>query len=117
MNYLICLTSSYLYTYNTVGYRDSMTTLTGRHGYTYDDLYRLTAADHPDSTDESYSYDALGNRISQMAENRSQRTDGRNQKTGFSLSSVLSSLSSVSYTYNEANQLLDSLFARLFILW
>ena len=61
----------------------------------------LKAVSHLDSGSKSYSYDKAGNRISQMAENR-------NQRTGFSLSSVIRPLSSSgNYTYNAANQLLD----------
>ncbi|MEW5944728.1 MAG: RHS repeat-associated core domain-containing protein, partial [bacterium] len=43
----------------------------GTHAYAYDDVYRLTAADHPGAMenrmpDESYSYDAVGNRLSSL---------------------------------------------------
>jgi len=39
----------------------------GTHDYTYDDVYRLTGADHPSGgsqPDEFYTYDAVGNRLS-----------------------------------------------------
>ena len=35
----------------------------GSYAYTYDDIYQLTDADNPLTTDESYTYDAAGNRI------------------------------------------------------
>jgi len=35
----------------------------GTYAYTYDNLYRLTNADNPTQTNEAYTYDAVGNRI------------------------------------------------------
>jgi len=59
--------ASYVYTHDGVGNRDTMTDLDGLHDYTYDDLYRLTIADHPQpqypDNDENFSYDAVGNRL------------------------------------------------------
>ncbi|MGH9957711.1 MAG: hypothetical protein ACREBC_11380, partial [Pyrinomonadaceae bacterium] len=34
----------------------------GAHNYTYDSLDRLTAATHPNQTNESYTFDDVGNR-------------------------------------------------------
>src|SRR5437762_10702010 len=39
-----------------------MTDDAGAHNYTYDSLDRLTAATHPNQTNESYTYDDVGNR-------------------------------------------------------
>ncbi len=58
------LISTFDYAYNDVGYRKSMTTSEGLHDYTYDDLYRLEGADHPDFADEAFTYDPVGNRKS-----------------------------------------------------
>ncbi len=55
--------SSYAYTHNNVGNRLSMTTLQGTHNYGYDDTYQLTSAIHPSMPAESYTYDAVGNRL------------------------------------------------------
>ena len=35
----------------------------GSHNYSYDSLDRLTAAAHPNQTNESYTYDDVGNRM------------------------------------------------------
>ena len=53
------------YTYDNVGNRNTMTDPTGLHTYGYDPLYQLTSADYPENTsnlDETFLYDALGNR-------------------------------------------------------
>jgi RHS repeat-associated protein len=49
------------------GLRQSLTDLDGTHGYGYDDTGRLISAGHPAAAglpDESYTYDAAGNRTS-----------------------------------------------------
>ena len=58
----------YAYAYDLVGNRTHMIDEDGRHGYVYDDLYRLTAATHPlevhaSNPDESYAYDDNHNRV------------------------------------------------------
>lgn len=37
--------------------------LPGNYGYTYDQIYRLIDADNPTTTDEAFTYDAVGNRL------------------------------------------------------
>ena len=64
----------------------------------YDDLYRLTLADHPDSSDEGYSYDKVGNR-SPSAFTKTSRLNplpfmGRGQGA-----------TSAAWSYNAGNQL------------
>jgi RHS repeat-associated protein len=54
--------SSFTYTLDDVGNRTQVVTPEGTESYTYDDLYRLTGVTYPDSTSESFSYDAVGNR-------------------------------------------------------
>lgn len=53
------------YTYDAVGNRISMTDIYGTHNYTYDNLYQLSHATHPQAYNptESYSYDPVGNRL------------------------------------------------------
>ncbi len=55
------------YEYSAAGQRTAMVDSTGRHAYGYDDLGRLTSADHPAGSavaDEAYAYDVMGNRTS-----------------------------------------------------
>ena len=54
----------YAYNYDSQSNIVSKTTGHGTYGYGYDGASRLTSADNPTGEDESYSYDAVGNRIS-----------------------------------------------------
>lgn len=54
--------SSYGYSHDKVGSRRSLTDLLGIHDYSYDLIYRLLQANHPDQPNEQYSYDPVGNR-------------------------------------------------------
>ena len=51
----------------------------GTHSYTLDDLYRLTSVTYPGSVTDTYTYDALGNRLTKNAVSGSlrDRSDGR----------------------------------------
>ena len=51
------------YTYSPAGNITEKATEHGTYKYGYDDLYRLTSAVNPTLADETYTYDALGNRI------------------------------------------------------
>jgi RHS repeat-associated protein len=73
------------YTFNGEGQRLTETGTSGSSGYAYDGLGRLTQATYPDSTSESFAYDAAGNRTS--------RTTGT---------------ASTTYTYDNANELLSA---------
>ncbi len=57
--------SRFSYTYDRRGLRTSMTTLDGRWDYAYDDNGQLTGYTTPDGRQVSYTYDALGNRITE----------------------------------------------------
>ena len=88
------------YTYDGDGNRLSMTTQDGTNSYGYDNLNRLISAAHPPSTflpflNESFSYDAVGNRLSDAS------------ITGYSYNAAneLTSNSSFTYVYdNNGNQ-------------
>ncbi len=56
--------AGFSYAYDNVGNRTSMTDEYGIHNYTYDALYRLTQATHPQPTNplEGFDYDPVGNR-------------------------------------------------------
>jgi RHS repeat-associated protein len=71
------------YGYDDVGNRTSLNDLAGSHTFTYDGLYQLTDATHPQvfNPTEYYSYDAMGNRDTSHV--------------------------STSYTYDDANRLLS----------
>jgi len=56
----------YQYQYDRMDNITSRITEHGPYGYGYDELYRLTEADHPSETsltDEAFSYDGVGNRL------------------------------------------------------
>jgi RHS repeat-associated protein len=44
--------------------RTSMATLVGTHNYSYDKIYQLLQATHPNSATETYTYDPVHNRLS-----------------------------------------------------
>ncbi len=53
----------YSYGYDKMDNIATRTTEHGAYAYDYDDLYRLTAADNPTETDEAFTYDTVGNRL------------------------------------------------------
>jgi RHS repeat-associated protein len=57
---------SYGYAYDKNGMRTSMTDVDGTHNYSYDSLYQIVQATHPTAPNplEQFSYDAVGNRLS-----------------------------------------------------
>jgi RHS repeat-associated protein len=54
--------ADFQYQFNAVNNITQMTDGAGAHNYSYDPLDRLTAATHPDQTNESYTFDDVGNR-------------------------------------------------------
>lgn len=57
--------SQFDYTYDKVGNRKTMATLSGTHSYTYDNIYQLTAVSYPSgyfAPNATFNYDAVGNR-------------------------------------------------------
>ena len=54
--------ADFQYQFNAVSNITQMTDGVGSHNYTYDTRDRLTAATHPNQTNESYTYDDVGNR-------------------------------------------------------
>lgn len=56
--------SSFSYTHDPRGNRLTMTTLEGTHYYSYDANYQLVRVSYSDGSTTTYSYDALGNRVS-----------------------------------------------------
>ena len=60
--------NSFSYAQDGMGNRTSMTDLSGVHNYTYDNIYQLTQANHPNMPTEQFSYDYVGNRLSAAGE-------------------------------------------------
>ena len=81
---------NYAYTYDAADNITAKATGDGDHAYTYDDLYRLTAADNPVLDDEAYTYDAVGNRLT-SAEYDDWQYNENNELQGFD---------DVSFTYD-----------------
>jgi RHS repeat-associated protein len=89
------------YTYDPAGNRTAKTNyLNGTtSNYTYDQLYELTQVTQGASTTESYSYDAVGNRLSSSGV----------PSYNYNVSNELTSNSTGSYTYdNNGNTLTDA---------
>jgi YD repeat-containing protein len=94
------------------------TLLTRTIVYTYDDLYRLTAADYTTGESYQYSYDSVGNRLQQIingdttdylydAANRLSQVDG--QSYTFDDNGNLLSTGVMTNTFDAANRLTSSL--------
>ena len=89
------------YTYDPAGNRATKTNHLNNvtEGYTYDPIYQLTQVMKGGSTSETYSYDAVGNRLSSL---------GVSSYT-YNPSNELTSSSSGNYTYdNNGNTLTDA---------
>ena len=54
--------SSFVYTYDQVGNRTSMTTQAGTYNYTYDNICQLTQVQKPGPIQKTYNLDPVGNR-------------------------------------------------------
>src|SRR5712664_234391 len=88
------------YGYDFAGNRTSKTNYLNNitEGYTYDPIYQLTQVTQGASTTESYSYDAVGNRLSSLGVN----------PYSYNASNQLTATPSGSYTYdNNGNTLTD----------
>jgi len=78
----------------------STTVVTTTITYTYDPLYRLTAADYDDGTYFHYTYDAVGNRLTEV-------TQGGTVTYMYDIANRLSSAGGVSYTWSNNGNLLS----------
>jgi len=62
------MVNSFSYAHDRMGNRTSTTDLSGVYNYTYDSIYQLTQATHPNMPTEQFGYDSVGNRISAEGE-------------------------------------------------
>jgi len=105
------------YGYDAAGNRTSMQDITGSHGYGYDDLHRLISASHPTLPNETFAYDAVGNRLNDAlisnyqynAANRllenSSYTYTYDNKGNLTGQTDKASSAHTTYEYNSENQL------------
>ena len=74
--------SDYNYTYDNSTNRISMTTSSGASNYSYDSIYQLLQATYSSASSETYTYDAVHNRIT-SEEHGNWSYDNNNRLTGF----------------------------------
>nr|WP_320192686.1 right-handed parallel beta-helix repeat-containing protein [uncultured Desulfobacter sp.] len=75
--------ADYSYSYDKV---DNITVKSTEHGnytYGYDDLYRLTDVDNPTLTDETFTYDGVGNRLTSADTSTNWSHNENNELTGY----------------------------------
>ena len=86
------------YTYDNMDNITAKSTEHGNYAYDYDDLYRLTDADNPVQTDEAFTYDAVGNRLT------SAETSG---EWVYSENNELSSFDDVTFEYDANGNMIE----------
>ena len=108
--------SEFVYTYDKIYNRESMTTLSGIHNYTYDKIYQLKTVDYPSGytfPDTTFNYDAAGNRISSVnggttnytANSLNQYTQVGGATYAYDSNGNLTSDGTFTYTYDYENRL------------
>jgi len=80
------------YTYSAAGNIDVKSTEHGTYQYQYDELQRLTGAVNPLGTDEAYTYDPLGNRLTAAGVTGTWSYNGNNELEGYD---------NVAFTYDD----------------
>ena len=103
------LLSRYIYTYDNVGSRLSMTALSGVYNYAYNNIYELTGVTGAQT--RNYSYDAVGNRVT--ADGTSYVKNNLNQYSQVGATAFiydakgnLANDGPNGYTYDEENRLI-----------
>ncbi len=92
----------YAYTYDAESNITKKATEHGSYDYAYDDLYRLTAANNPSGLpNEAWTYDKLGNRLTDNRRAGDWQYNGNNQL----LKSFTTSGDPVTHTYDENGSL------------
>jgi RHS repeat-associated protein len=85
------------YQYDASGNITQKTDGSGTHGYSYDSIRRLTSATHPGGSNESYAYDAVGNRTSSH----------RSTSYGYQPFNRLQTTSAATFNYDNNGNLLS----------
>jgi RHS repeat-associated protein len=110
--------ADFQYQFNAVNNITQVTDGSGAHNYTYDTRDRLTAATHPDQTNESYTLDDVGNRTashqgsSYTYQPFNRLTAANSNNYGYDTNGSLTSKSDASgswtYTWDYENRLLQA---------
>lgn len=98
------LAAAFTYAYDTTGHRTAMTDLSGSTTtYGYDALYRLTSVNYGNGRTQSFTYDAVGNRMTQTVNGTptSYAYDAADR-----LTSETTSAQTTSYTYDSNGNLI-----------
>ncbi|RLA98835.1 MAG: hypothetical protein DRG83_14000 [Deltaproteobacteria bacterium] len=73
----------YGYTYDSMNNIVGKVTEHGNYSYGYDDLYRLISVDNPDFSDEAFSYDPVGNRLTSAGITGTWTYNSNNELVGY----------------------------------
>ncbi|MBI2908789.1 MAG: DUF2380 domain-containing protein, partial [Chloroflexi bacterium] len=85
--------TSFAYTLDNAGIRTAVQDLAGAESYTYDNLYRITGVTYSDQTAQSYTYDAVGNRLT--------RVQGGTTSYTYDNGDRMTAAGSATYTYDN----------------
>ena len=88
----------YQYTYDKMDNITGKVTEHGEYQYGYDDLYRLTTTDNPDLNDEAFTYDPVGNRLSDADTTGDWVYNDNNELSGYD---------DVSYVYDDNGNMIQ----------
>ncbi len=108
--------SSFVYDYDKVGNRKSMTTAKGVHSYIYDKIYQLASVDYPTGypfSDTSYHFDAVANRTTvgtttYIANELNQYSKVGNVAYAYDGNGNLTGDGTNNYTYDYENRMLQA---------
>ncbi len=104
------------YGYDKVGNTTTRTTVQGTVNYSYDMRYRLTRVDNPGQSDGGYTYDAVGNRLTDLSTPGTWTYNAANQLIAYgnitlnydangSLTTKTEAGQTTTYVYNQNNRL------------
>ncbi len=105
--------SSFTYNLDATGNRTQMADLSGAHSYQYDALYRLTQVTYPGPQTDTYTYDAVGNRLTKNAtsytyDNADQMLTAGGVGYGYDANGNQTSRGTDTFAYDHENRLAQS---------